>query len=77
MSHSAGRVAAKSRSIRRRRQIKIRKPSYGPSPAVLLAVLAPRVRFFVRARHTTSPDLACCPIGLATPSLSAAQSGDL
>jgi exonuclease SbcC len=40
-----GRVAAKSSLIRRRRQINIRKSSYGPSSTVLLAVLAPRTRF--------------------------------
>src|SRR5271169_1277459 len=27
-------------------------------------------RFLVRERHTTAPDLACFPIGLAAPSLS-------
>ena len=41
MSHGTGRVAAKSSSIRRRREVKIRKSSYGPSSAVLLVVLAP------------------------------------
>jgi len=38
MSHRGGGGAAKSSSIRRPRQLKIRKSSYGPSPAALLAV---------------------------------------
>jgi hypothetical protein len=50
-----GRVATKSSSSRRRRQVKIRKLSCGPSSAVLLAVLAPGFRFLVRERHTIPP----------------------
>jgi hypothetical protein len=77
MSHSTGRVAAKSRSIRRRREVKIRKSSYGPSSAVLLVVLAPRFRFLVRERHTTLPDLLCCATWSRYWLPSAAQSGNL
>src|SRR5271157_2389502 len=36
-----GRGAAKSSSIRQRSELNIRKSSYGPSPADLLAVLSP------------------------------------
>jgi len=41
-----GRGAAKSSLIRRRRELNIRKSSYRPSPAGLLAVRAPKVPIF-------------------------------
>src|SRR5258707_11957092 len=52
-----GRVAAKSSSIRRRRQVKIRESSYRPSSAVLLIGLAPGVRIFGLGKTHHSPRL--------------------
>ena len=52
-----GRVAAKSSSSRRQRQVKIRKSSCGPSSAVLLAVLAPGVRILGQGKTHHSPQL--------------------
>jgi hypothetical protein len=52
-----GRVAAESSSSRRRRQVKIRKSSCGPSSAVLLAVLVPGVRIFGQGKTHHFPRL--------------------
>jgi hypothetical protein len=61
MSHSGGR-GAKISETRRRREIKIRKSSYEPSPADGLGVLGPRVPNFCSGRTQPSPHLACGPI---------------
>src|SRR5271157_4011341 len=66
-----GRGAAKSSSIRQRSELNIRKSSYGPSPADLLAVLSPNVSIFCQGKTEHSPNRP------ATPFLSAAQSCDL
>src|SRR6266568_5037954 len=55
----SGRVAAKSSSSRRRRQVKIRKSSYGPSAASCWPSSPRGFRFLVRERHTTPPRLGC------------------
>src|SRR5271157_4289017 len=52
---------AKSSSIRRRSELNLRKSSYGPSPAGLLAVLAPSVSIFCQGKTHHSPNSACCP----------------
>src|SRR5271157_600665 len=52
---------AKSSSIRRRSALNLRKSSYGPSPAGLLAVLAPKVSIFCQGKTHHSPNSACCP----------------
>src|SRR5271157_1081298 len=52
---------AKSSSIRRRSALNLRKSSYGPSPAGLLAVLAPSVSIFCQGKTHHSPNSACCP----------------
>jgi len=52
-----GRVATKRSSRRRRRQVKIRKLSCGPSSAVLLAVLAPGVPICGQWKDTPFPRL--------------------
>src|SRR5271157_3141346 len=52
---------AKSSSIRRRSELNLRKSSYGPSPAGLLAVLAPKVSIFCQGKTHHSPNSACCP----------------
>src|SRR6202162_6381217 len=52
-----GRVATRSSSIGRRRQVKIRKSLCGPSSAVLLAVLAPGIRIFGQGKTHHSPRL--------------------
>ena len=72
-----GRVATKRSSSRRRRRVKIRKLSCGPSSAVLLAVLAPRVPICGQWKDTPFPDWLYSATGLATSSLSAAQSCNL
>src|SRR5271157_5446314 len=72
-----GRGAAKSSSIRQRSELNIRKSSYGPSPADLLASSPRMYRFFVRARQSTPQIGRRTQIRLATPFLSAAQSCDL
>src|SRR5713226_7925461 len=70
-----GRVAGESSSSRRRRQVKIRESSCGCSSAVLLAVLASSIPIFGQGKtHHSPPDSLCCATGLATSSLSAAQS---
>jgi hypothetical protein len=52
-----GRVATKRSSSRRRRRVKIRKLSRGPSSAVLLAVLAPGVPICGQWKDTPFPRL--------------------
>src|SRR5260370_15409341 len=50
-----GRVAAKSNSIRRRRQVKIRKSSYRPSSAVFVALPAPGGPIFFQGNKHHAP----------------------
>src|ERR1700730_6666776 len=77
MSHRGGREAAKSNSIRRWRELKVRKSSYDLSRRARWPSSHRRIPIFGQGRTHDSPNLAFCPIGLATPSFSAAQSGDL
>ena len=75
-----GRGAAKSSSIRRQRQLKIQKSSYGPFPAAG-SPSAPRVfRFFVRVRHTTArlgvlPHSSRCSLPFSSAELRLATAG--
>src|SRR5271157_2085520 len=56
-----GRGAAKSSSIRQRSELNIRKSSYGPSPADLLAVLSPNVSIFCQGKTEHSPNRPAYP----------------
>src|SRR5271157_1604870 len=56
-----GRGAAKSSSIRQRSELNIRKSSYGPSPADLLAVLSPNVSIFCQGTTEHSPNRPAYP----------------
>src|SRR5271157_5240949 len=56
-----GRGAAKSSSIRQRSELNIRKSSYGPSPAGLLAVLSPNVSIFCQGKTEHSPNRPAYP----------------
>src|SRR5271157_5863075 len=72
-----GRGAAKSSSIRQRSELNIRKSSYGPSPAGLLAVFSPKVSIFCQGKTHHSPTRRFARFRLATASLSAAHSCNL